>query len=253
MHNDFVPRSAMVIVAHPDDIEFGCAGTCAKWARRGAQIVYVLVTSGNSGTHDPTHTRQSLAALREAEQREAAAICGVHTLEFLRYDDGEVTPSLELRRALIALIRKHRPEVVIALDPRPVFIGDEYINHPDHRAVAVTTMDAVFPAASMPLLYPELGAPHRVREVWVQWVEDPNTWVDISETLELKIQALLAHKSQVGPDVAERIRARAYEAGCGLVPAEAFKVIKLYRRQLAQEEAAQAAASAQTNADAEAG
>ncbi|MCS6773462.1 MAG: PIG-L deacetylase family protein [Anaerolineae bacterium] len=250
MHNDFVPRSAMVVAAHPDDIEFGCAGTCAKWARRGAHIVYVLVTSGNTGTHDRNHTRQTLAELREAEQRQAAAICGVNTIEFLRYDDGEVVPSLELRKALIALIRKHRPEVVIALDPRPVFIGDEYINHPDHRAVAIATMDAVFPAAAMPLLYPELGEPHRVREVWVQWVEDPNTWVDISETLEVKIQALLAHKSQVGQEVAERIRARAYEAGRGLVPAEAFKVIKLYRRHFEQEEAAPAANAAQANASA---
>jgi LmbE family N-acetylglucosaminyl deacetylase len=228
---EFVPSSAMAIVAHPDDIEFGCAGTCAKWAKRGARIVYVLVTSGNSGSQDPSLTREALAELREREQRAAAAICGVREIEFLRYNDGEVMPTLELRKDLVRLIRKHKPEVVIALDPTRMYDGDDYINHPDHRAVAIATMDAVAPIAAMPLLYPELGPAHQVREVWIQWVDDPNTWVDISETLELKIQALLQHRSQVGEEVAEQVRQWAYQAGRGLVPAEAFKVIFLKKRE----------------------
>jgi len=230
MNTEFVPASAMAIVAHPDDIEFGCAGTCAKWARRGARIVYVLVTSGNSGSQDATLSREALAELREREQRAAAEICGVHEIEFLRYNDGEVMPTLELRKDLVRLIRKHKPEVVIALDPTRIYDGDSYINHPDHRAVSVATMDAIAPVAAMPLLYPELGPAHQVREVWIQWVDDPNTWVDISETLELKIRALLEHRSQVGEDIAEQMRQWAYQAGRGLLPAEAFKVIFLKKR-----------------------
>ncbi|MFN3704600.1 MAG: PIG-L deacetylase family protein [Thermoflexales bacterium] len=228
--NHFVPTVAMAIAAHPDDIEFGCAGTCAKWAQQGARVVYVLVTSGNAGTHDPTHTRDSLAALREQEQLAAAAVCGVSDVEFLRYDDGEVAPSLALRMDLVRLIRKHKPEVVIAMDPRMIFSGDDYINHPDHRAVGLATLEAVFPAAAMPLWHPELGAPHRVREVWVQWAEDPNVWVDISDTLALKVQALMMHKSQVEPKVAEMVQRWAWEAGRGLCPTEAFKVMRLIKR-----------------------
>ncbi|BCX05432.1 MAG: GlcNAc-PI de-N-acetylase [Candidatus Roseilinea sp.] len=230
MDKEFIPSSAMVIVAHPDDIEFGCAGTCAKWAKHGAKVVYVLVTSGNSGTHDTSHTRETIAEVREREQRAAAEICGVHEVEFLRYNDGEVMPTLELRKDLVRVIRKHKPEVVIAMDPTRMYSGKEYINHPDHRAVAIATMDAIAPVAAMPLMYPELGPAHKVREVWIQWVDDPDTWVDISDTLELKVRALLQHKSQVGEEMAQRIRDWALQEGKGLAPAEAFKVIFLEKR-----------------------
>lgn len=220
----------MVIAAHPDDIEFGCAGTCAKWAKHGAKIVYVIVTSGNSGTHDAALTREAIAEIREREQRAAAEICGVREVEFLRYNDGEVMPTLELRKDLVRMIRKHRPEVVIAMDPTRMYSGKEYINHPDHRAVAVATLDAIAPVAAMPLMYPELGPAHKVREVWIQWADDPDTWVDISDTLELKVRALLQHKSQVGEEMAQRIRDWALQEGKGLAPAEAFKVIFLEKR-----------------------
>ena len=138
-NNDFVPTSAMVIVAHPDDIEFGCAGTVTKWTKRGAKVVYVLVTSGNGGTHDAQYTRETIATLREQEQTAAAAICGVTEIEFLHYQDGEVMPTLELRKDLVRVMRKHKPEVVIAMDPTLVFVQNRYINHPDHRAVAKRT------------------------------------------------------------------------------------------------------------------
>ncbi|GIV83153.1 MAG: GlcNAc-PI de-N-acetylase [Candidatus Roseilinea sp.] len=220
----------MVIAAHPDDIEFGCAGTCAKWAKRGARIIYVLVTSGNGGTHNATLTRETIAEIREREQRAAAEICGVHEVEFLRYNDGEVMPTLELRKDLVRMIRKHKPEVVIAMDPTRMYSGKEYINHPDHRAVGIATLDAIAPVAAMPLMYPELGPAHKVREVWIQWVDDPDTWVDISDTLELKVRALLQHKSQVGEEIAQRIRDWALQEGKGLAPAEAFKVIFLEKR-----------------------
>jgi LmbE family N-acetylglucosaminyl deacetylase len=230
MSTEFIPKSAMAIVAHPDDIEFGAAGTLAKWAKRGCRVVYVHVTSGNGGTHDPQYTRETIAQLREDEVRAAAAICGVHELEFLHYNDGEVVASLELRKDLVRVLRKHKPEVVIAMDPTTMFYGNEYINHPDHRAVATATMDAVFPVVSMPLMYPELGPAHQVYEVWIQFTQNADTWVDIAETVELKAQALAQHKSQVGEDEVKMVRAWAMETGKGLVPAENFKVMYLVKR-----------------------
>lgn len=234
MTNEFFPESALAIVAHPDDLEFGAAGTLAKWAKHGTRVVYVLVTSGNGGTHDAQYNRDTIAILREQEQRAAAAICGVHEVEFLRYNDGEVVPNLELRKKLVHMIRKHTPQVLMSMDPTMWFSGNGYINHPDHRAVGAATLEAVFPVAEMPLMYPELGPAHKVSEVWLQWVEAPDTWVDISETLDLKIDALRQHKSQVGDDVVDMVSKWAYEAGKGLCPAEAFKVMYLKQRESAK-------------------
>lgn len=231
MSKEFIPESALVIVAHPDDIEFGCAGTAAKWVRRGCRIAYVIVTSGNIGTHDPNHTRDSLAEVREREQLAAAAVCGVHDVEFLRYHDGEVMPTLELRKDLVRMIRKYKPEVVFAMDPTLIWSGNEYINHPDHRAVAIATLDAIAPVASMRLMYPELGEAHRVREVWIQWPVEADTWVDISETIDLKVEALRQHKSQVSEQTAQGLREWALDAGKGLVPAESYKVMRLVKRE----------------------
>lgn len=228
--NGFVPASAMAVVAHPDDIEFGCAGTLAKWIRRGCRVVYVVVTSGNIGTHDASHTTDTLAEVREREQLAAAAVCGAHEVEFLRYNDGEVMPTLELRRDIVRMIRRHKPEVVFTMDPSLFWSGSEYINHPDHRAVGLATLDAVAPVAAMPLMYPELGEAHRVREVWIQWPQQPDTWIDISETIDLKMEALRQHRSQVSEETVQGIRAWALEAGRGLVPAEAYKVIMLVPR-----------------------
>ena len=228
----------MAIVAHPDDIEFGCAGTVAKWTRHGCKITYVVVTSGNIGTHDPAFTTESLAEHREQEQRAAAAICGVTDVEFLRHNDGEVMPTLELRKELVQMIRKHKPQVVFSMDPTAFLSSSDYINHPDHRAVAVATVDAIAPVASMPLMYPELGAPHRVHEVWIQWTDRPDTWVDISETIELKVDALRQHRSQIGEETAQRLREWALDAGKGLVPAEAYRVITLVSRDEKVEEVA---------------
>lgn len=228
---EYIPSSALVIVAHPDDIEFGCAGTIAKWTRRGCRAVYVLTTSGNGGTHDPQYTRETIGALREQEQSAAAALCGVSEVEYLRYHDGEVMPTLDLRKDYIRLIRKHKPEVVVAMDPTSMYFGTGYINHPDHRAVGVATLDAVAPVASMPLMYPELGEAHRVNEVWLMMNPSPDTWVDISETLAVKREALRRHKSQVDEEAVRMVDRWAMESGKGLVPAEDFKVMQLVRRE----------------------
>jgi LmbE family N-acetylglucosaminyl deacetylase len=202
---DYVPRSAMVIVAHPDDAEFLCAGTVAKWAVAGSTVTYVVITNGNKGSEDPDMTPARLAETREAEQRAAGKILGVKHFEFMGYEDGYLQHTLGLRRDLTRLIRRYCPEVVICFDPTQRFLGDSYANHPDHRASGDAAIDAIFPSARDRLTFPELLtenlAPHKVAAIWMGGTETPNTWVDISDTLELKKQALRAHPSQLGEDV----------------------------------------------------
>jgi LmbE family N-acetylglucosaminyl deacetylase len=155
-NNFYVPTSALVIVAHPDDIEFSCAGTVARWTRLGAQVTYVLCTSGDAGIDEPGMTRAKATEIREAEQRRAAEIAGVHEVVFLRQPDGLLQPTLELRKMLVREIRRYRPEVVVTGDPTVLWAGDDYINHPDHRAAATAALDAAFPAAGQPHVFEEL-------------------------------------------------------------------------------------------------
>ena len=224
------PRRAMVIAAHPDDIEFVVAGTAAKWVRAGAKVAYVLVTRGDAGTHKMGIGRQELGCLREREQRAAARTVGVDNVVFLGYPDGMVEPNLELRRDLVREIRRFRPDTVVCFDPTRVFVGSEYINHPDHRAVGQAALDAISPTAAMPLAFEELAAeglgPHRVRQILVTSTQCPDTFVDIGETLGLKIEALKQHASQLqnGRDYVRLVREWASEAGAkaGLEYAEAF-------------------------------
>lgn len=225
----FVPTSAMVVVAHPDDAEFMVAGTVARWARSGATITYVIVTKGDKGSEDPEMTPSRLTEIREAEQRAAGAVLGVRQFEFMGYDDGYLQPTLELRRDLTRLIRKHRPEVVICFDPTNRFFSDSYVNHPDHRASGDATVDAVFPSARDRLTFPELLTdglqPHKVSQLWLGGTQQPNVWVDIAETLELKRDALRAHPSQLGPEVVDFAleMARWGAAGQDFEFGEAFK------------------------------
>lgn len=201
----FVPQSAMVVVAHPDDAEFMVAGTVSKWAREGAEITYVIVTRGDKGSDDPMMTPERLTEVREAEQRAAGAVLGVRNFEFMGYPDGYLQPTLELRRDIARLIRKHRPEVVMCFDPTNRFFGDFYVNHPDHRASGDACVDAVFPTARDRLTFPELllngYEPHKVSQLWLGHPAEPNVWVDITETMERKRAALGAHPSQFGQDI----------------------------------------------------
>ncbi len=203
----FIPVSAMVVVAHPDDAEFMVAGTVAKWARAGALVTYVIVTKGDKGSEDPEMTPSLLTHLRTVEQRAAGAILGVKNFEFMGYADGYLQHTLKLRRDVARLIRTYRPEVVMCFDPTNRFFSDTYVNHPDHRASGDATVDAVYPAARDRLMFPELLAdglePHKVRQLWLGNAGQPNTWVDIADTLDLKREALRAHSSQIGPDVVE--------------------------------------------------
>ncbi|HEX7787502.1 MAG TPA: PIG-L deacetylase family protein [Methylomirabilota bacterium] len=215
------PARAMSIHAHPDDQEFTVAGTLAKWARAGCEIVSVCITSGGAGSNKYTPldmTRHALVAIREDEQREACRILGVKETIFLGYEDGSLVPSIELRRQLTRLIRRHRPEAVLTGDPTVRFYGTTYMNHPDHRAAADVALDAVFPSAGTRLIFPELLdeglEPHEVRQVYIHGAERPDTYIDISEFLDVKLAALRAHRSQMGEwDPTEMITQWAREQG----------------------------------------
>jgi LmbE family N-acetylglucosaminyl deacetylase len=233
------PRRAMVISAHPDDIEFVVAGTAAKWAQAGTNVRYVVVTSGDAGSHQPGITREELAGIREREQRAAAQVAGVDDVVFLGYPDGEVEPTLALRRDLVREIRRFKPDTVICYDPTRLFMGDRYINHPDHRAVGQAALDAIAPAAAMPLVFSELREeglePHRVREILVTSTLEPDTWIDITDTIDLKIEALRQHASQFpdGWDPEEMLREWASESGkqVGVPYAETFRRFILEREE----------------------
>lgn len=218
--SEYIPKKAMFICAHPDDLEFGVAGTAAKWAQNGCEVTYVLITDGNTGSHADGMTKESLAEIRRAEQEDAAAITGVANCIFLGYDDGLLVNTLELRKELVRLIRQHQPHVVGCMDPTNFFPSADYINHPDHRAAGAAVLDAVFPAAEMSMLYPDLleeGLPgHKPNYVYVYFTSEDkiNCYVDISETLDTKLKALKAHKSQMGDwDPTERIKTWAKETG----------------------------------------
>ncbi len=211
--SDYIPRSVTAIFAHPDDAEFTVAGTLAKWSKEGCDVSVVLVTSGNVGTHEATYTRDGLARVREDETRAAMAVLGVRTVVFLGQNDCEVFNTLDLRRRLVREIRARRPEVVICADPKMLFIGDRYVNHPDHRAAAAAALDASFPCAEMELLWPEEGAAHKVQAVYIGSTTEPNAAIDITGTIDLKIAALRRHVSQLGDrDPSEMIRAWASDA-----------------------------------------
>lgn len=231
--NDYTPKSAMVVVAHPDDAEFIAAGTVARWCRAGSEVTYVVITKGDKGSDDPSMTPSQLAEIRQKEQRDAGAILGVSNFVFMGYPDGYLQHTLELRRDIARLIRTYRPEAVICYDPTNRFLADTYVNHPDHRASGDATVDAVFPTARDRLTFPELLAdgldPHKVAQLWLAVPAQPNAFVDIGETLELKCKALLAHPSQVGEDVAEFAQqlARLMAAGQDFEFGEAFRRLVL--------------------------
>jgi len=225
----FVPASAMLVVAHPDDAEFMAAGTVAKWAGGGCEVTYVVITNGDKGSDDPEMTSPRLAVLREAEQRAAGAVLGVRNFEFLGYPDGYLQPTLELRRDVARLIRRYRPHVLVTFDPTSRFFSDNYLNHPDHRVAGDVALDATFPTARDRLTFPELLAegwePWKVRQVWLTGSTEPNVWVDIGETLALKQEALLKHPSQIDPEAAGFATEFARMAGAsqGIAYAEAFR------------------------------
>ena len=224
---DTRPR-VMAIFAHPDDAEFICSGTIARFVQSGYRAQYVLATSGDKGSDDRNATPQQLAATREAEQLAAARVLGVEEVTFLRHADGEVEVSIPFRRELALVIRRGRPDVVLTFDP-----WQRYQIHPDHRAVGQTTLDAVA-AARDHMYYPEQLTEglteHRAHNVYFFATDYPNYYVDISSTIDTKIEALRAHTSQIRTEgLAERIRQRARLVGqeIGVEYAEAFHYLPM--------------------------
>jgi LmbE family N-acetylglucosaminyl deacetylase len=230
-------RRILCISAHPDDNEFTIAGTVAKWAREGREIIFCLVTSGGSGTNEHTTDNTGLIPIRERESWDAAKILGVKDLIFLGYQDGVLEPTLGLRRDLTRVIRRCRPDVVVTGDPTVRWYGNEYLNHPDHRAAASAALDAVFPSAETRVIFPELLAeglePHKVKEVFLSGAVPPDTWIDIGDTFALKCVALRAHVSQVGKAewVEDALRGWALRDGkaAGVELAEAYRRFVLWR------------------------
>jgi LmbE family N-acetylglucosaminyl deacetylase len=206
-------KRVMAVFAHPDDPEFFCGGTLARWAAEGGQVMFVMATSGDKGSADPEMTHERLILIREEEERNAARTLGVNEVIFLRYPDGELQPTLELRRDLTRLIRLKQPDIVVTCDPTVFWYGTDYLNHPDHRAIGAATLEAVFPTARDRLNFIELErdeglATHKVHQVYISGAGQPTIKIDVTGYIETKINALREHKSQISDmdAMAERIR-----------------------------------------------
>jgi LmbE family N-acetylglucosaminyl deacetylase len=228
----------LVVSAHPDDPEFSAGGSVAKLAKDGARVTYVICTDGSQGGEDPDQKDSELAAIREKEQRAAARVLGVKKVEFLGYKDGHLAPDLKLRHDIVRMIRKHKPELVITHLPGRLLDAPMGGSHPDHIAVGEATFAAVYPDSRNPRafrgLLKEGLKPHEVKEVWVPYWTSGDFFVDISSVLDLKMQALKKHKSQVAKpgrewDFEKFMRRRHREIGkkAGYRYAESFKRIKL--------------------------
>jgi LmbE family N-acetylglucosaminyl deacetylase len=228
-------RRILVVVAHPDDAEFGCGGSVAAWVGEGRAVVYCILTSGNRGSDDPAMTPERLAAIREEEQRAAARALGVEEVLFLGYPDGELEDTREARRDVVRAIRHVRPDRLVTQNPFPSL--NPYSGHRDHRHAGRLALDAVYPYARDQLHFPELLAegwrPHKVREVYLMGHDDPDLALDITPTMERKLAALRCHASQLRDFAAveARVRERAADLGKphGYTYAEAFRVIDLPR------------------------
>ena len=231
--HDWRPERFMVIVAHPDDADFGPAATAARWIDAGSVGWLVCCTSGDQGGEDPDADPLALARLREAEQTAAAAIVGYAGISFLHQPDGGLVNDLVLRELLVREIRTFRPDAVLAQDPEVVIYPGGGINHTDHRAAGVAAVDAVYPAARNPMAFPALAraglAAHRVRRLYLFWTRQPTAWVDVSATIGRKSAALRAHASQIREpeELDARIAEWAAEDGAriGTAAAEDFRVV----------------------------
>jgi LmbE family N-acetylglucosaminyl deacetylase len=225
-------QRAMAIYAHPDDAEFGMAGTVAKWAKAGVEFTYCMVTNGASGSQDPDMTRERLRDIRAAEQREAAKILGVRHVVFLGFEDGYLEPSIDVRRAVARQIRIHRPDVIFTMDPTSRY-GGGYVNHPDHIAAGEVVLRSINPDASTRQMLPELWQeerlePHKPKALFLMAFGNPDTIVDVSDIVDVKIKALQAHRSQIDPQSIDFIKGWMKEAGKKhrYAYAEGFKVLR---------------------------
>jgi LmbE family N-acetylglucosaminyl deacetylase len=226
-----------VFHAHPDDLDWGCGGSAAVWAQEGREVYYILTTSGEGGED---HQRglvlppEEMAEIRETEQRAAATILGVKEVLFLRQPDGRVESSLAFRDQIVNVLRRLKPQIVVSMDPGNWAFDSFHHYHPDHRATALAVYDAIYPSAGTSTYKPqpdEGHPPHKVREVYFTGSSQPNLYVDISKTVELKVQALISHRSQIRePErfagIVRQIAAR-HGAHMGCAYAEAFRRLQV--------------------------
>ena len=226
------PQSAMAIYAHPDDADVAAGGLLAQWASDGCAVHLVVVCDGSKGSHAPQADPSSLKEVRSGELQLAADLLGATTVTSLDRSDGDVTNDEDLRATLVGLIRQFRPEVVVGPDPTATFFGGVYVNHRDHRETGWALLDAVAPAAAMPLYFPAKGEAHQVGQLLLSGTHEPDVVADVTATIDTKVKAVLAHASQLADD-AEAIRdvvyGRAEQAGrpVGVAFGEAFRSVEL--------------------------
>ncbi len=226
------PQSAMAIYAHPDDADVAAGGLLAQWANEGCAVHLVVVCDGAKGSHGPQADSVAVRGARREELQLAADLLGATSVLGLDRPDGEVVNDDELRAQLVGLVRKYRPEVVLGPDPTAVFFGGVYVNHRDHRETGWALLDAVAPAAAMPLYFPDQGEPHQVRQLLLSGTHEPDVVADVSGTIDIKVKAVLAHASQLAGDdeaIRELVYGRAEQAGrsVGAAFGEAFRSVEL--------------------------
>lgn len=230
MIETFIPDRALAVYAHPDDPEVGCGGTLARWAASGTEIHLVIANRGDKGSADPATKPDLLVAQRAEEVSRAAEVLGLVSVEYLGYPDGEIDNDATLRTRLVEIIRRRRPDALVAADPTAVFFGDSYVNHRDHRELGWAVLDSLVPAAS-PLYLPDTGSAHQIGLVLLSGTLEANAWVDVDEVLDRKVAAVVCHESRLGGDpevVAQLLEQRAAEEGgrSGLAHAEAFRRLR---------------------------
>ena len=226
------PERALAVYAHPDDADVSCGGTMARWVAAGTDFHVVVCTQGDKGSSDPGTRAEELARRRADEVAAAAAALGLAGHHLLGYPDGEVDNTSELRAVLVRLVRRLRPQVVVCPDPTAVLFGSTYFNHRDHRAVGWATLDAVAPAAANPHYFRNEGAAHQVESVYLSGTLEPDAWVDVTDSIDAKLEALLCHRSQLGETgewFHQVVRQRAEEEGrrAGVRYAEGFRLLRL--------------------------
>jgi len=223
-----VPTRVLAVYAHPDDPEISCGGTLARWANAGAEVHILICTRGEKGSQDPDQDPDELARIRITEMDAAAEVLGLAGHRSLDYGDGEIENTTEVRRQIVEEIRRVRPDLLVCPDPTAVFFGNSYYNHHDHRATGWAALDAAAPAAGNPHYFPDAGPVHHVSSVYLSGTMEPDVWVDVSDTLDLKIEALFRHTSQLtetGEFFRAFLRDRAEEGGrvMGVRYAEGFR------------------------------
>lgn len=230
-----VPGVVLAVYAHPDDPEASCGGALARWAAAGSEVHVVVAARGDKGSSDPSADPEALAEVRAGEVRAAAAVLGVAGVHLLGHADGELDGLAGLRATIVGLVRRLKPETVVCPDPTATFFADAYVNHADHRVIGWATLDAVAPAAAMPLYHPEQGDAHEVTRILMTGTLEPDVWVDVTDSVATKAAALFCHRTQLAPDAEEwladfvRQRTEAEGRRVGVDHAEAFRRIILRR------------------------